>query len=178
VQVSKNELKKNQLDSAEENEKAKEKEQCDIEEYNDVYANLKRDLPNSEWVKLGDSVARESYEDVEIEYYDPELNEMMYYTDYQPVMHNEFELNEEAIPNILNRIYENASIDSADFCEKVRILEVLSKFVSVTKKTEAVNFIRAKYSGYLSYMPRLNAQIVEQLIEIIEQIESKKVEIH
>ncbi|MEY4571244.1 MAG: hypothetical protein RLZ10_437 [Bacteroidota bacterium] len=114
VSVSKNEVVENRIDTT--STAPVQELSCSINEYAAWIDTLKKDLPNSEWINLGDS--SEPYSDYVL---DENGN-------YQEVFKRNFNENPSAIPNILKIIYSSKGLDlndSSDICEKVDLLKSL-----------------------------------------------------
>lgn len=128
VSVSKSEVIDNKVDTTATVVESKPTT-CTVEDYNTWMDSIKRDLPNCEWVKLGDST--EPYPD----YAKDELGSYILDSDgnYVIIQKRDFKANEAAIPNLLVRIYNSKGIDSTGYCEKIEVLKMLH-FLS--KKTE------------------------------------------
>ena len=85
---------------------------------------LKKDLTNSEWVKLGDST--EPYTEYAKDEYgsyiqDSEGNFLTY-------QKRDFKPNTAAIPNVLELIYNSKGLDSSSYCEKIEVVKLLHFF--------------------------------------------------
>ena len=128
VSVSKSEVIDNKVDTSTTVVESKPTT-CTVEDYNTWMDSIKKDLPTSEWVKLGDST--EPYND----YAKDEFGSYILDSDgnYVMIQKRDFRANEAAIPNLLDRIYNSKGLDSTNFCEKIEVLKMLH-FLS--KKTE------------------------------------------
>jgi hypothetical protein len=128
VSVSKSEVIDNKVDTSTTVVESKPNV-CTNEDYKTWMDSIKKDLPTSEWVKLGDST--EPY----LEYAKDEFGSYMQDSEgnYITYMKRDFKANEAAIPNLLERIYNAKGFDSTSYCEKIEVLKMIH-FLS--KKTE------------------------------------------
>ena len=119
VNVSKSEVIENKLDTS--TVVVSTPSTCPQEEYNNWIDTLKKDLPNSEWVKLGDS--SDSYNDYARDEYGNYMQDD--YGDYVMYQKRDFNRNREAIPNVLEDLFRNRGYDSTMICEKVEFIKML-----------------------------------------------------
>jgi hypothetical protein len=104
---------------------------------------IKKDLPTSEWVKLGDST--EPYND----YAKDEFGSYILDSDgnYEMIQKRDFRANEAAIPNLLDRIYNSKGLDSTNFCEKIEVLNnCLDPFMPLGKEFSDKAVVNLFYS--------------------------------
>jgi hypothetical protein len=182
VHISKEELAENKLILVDKNVVDKN---CSEQDYKQAFLELKKQMPLAEWNKLGDSVEVEEYREYEFyeeyreyegDYYEYDGSEETYYhEDQNLVAEKYYKENDTAVPNIINLIYKNANIDSANFCKKIKVLEVLKELNSHTKKQQATKFLLRKYSHYTSSLVNFDANDAFELIKIIEKINKTKV---
>lgn len=120
VSVSKNEVIENKIDTTAAAVPAAV-QSCSLDDYKKTLDLIKADLPNAEWVKLGDS--SDSYE----QYVTDEQGNYIYDESGSIMMRmgRYFAANVDAIPNKLELIYSNRGLDSNNICEKIEILEAL-----------------------------------------------------
>ncbi len=166
VHISKSELSKNKIDLEEEKDKS-----CEKLDFDQATKTLKGKMPLSEWNKLGDSVMVEKY--AEVEKYDPYYGE--FYSDYVSYYSKEYQLNEDAVPNILNNIYDYKSLDSLDFCEKIDVLNVLTELVSRTNKSKATHFLKSRFKSIVIYSSRVSVHNIQDITSLMKKIEKKPI---
>ena len=173
VSVSKNEVVNNQIDTTSAPKENKEPTSCSSEDYEKQLAIIKNDLPNSEWNKLGDST--EPYSTYLMDDYgnyatDEEGN-------YVFVTKRDFRKNEDAIPNILDAVYNERGLDSSQFCEKIEILKCLHALNSLTQSS----FLQKEAFGRYAYIIGNSREITEGLIgrsvNLKNKIEDEQVQI-
>lgn len=138
VSISKSEVIQNKVDTATV-VSAPVASSCEQSDYNLWLDSLKKDLPNEEWVNLGDSVdvAQDSYSDYS-EYSD-DVDSVAVAS--SPATVKTFVPNPAAIPSMLNDVYAKRGIDSADYCGKIAVIEAMHFLI---KKTNS-SFLKEAY---------------------------------
>ena len=140
---------------------------CSEQDYKLWLDTLKSDLPNSEWVKLGDST--EPY----LEYAKDEYGSYIQDSEgnFQTYQKRDFKANTAAIPNVLDIIYNNKGFDSTNFCEKIEIIKYLH---FLNKKTEK-NYLEKEgifyYAAGIAELPAVNMTILEKSFTLKTAIE-------
>jgi len=140
---------------------------CSDQDYKNWLDTLKKDLTNSEWVKLGDST--EPYTEYAKDEYgsyiqDSEGNFLTY-------QKRDFKPNTAAIPNVLELIYNSKGLDSSSYCEKIEVIKLLH---FLNKKTEK-NYLEKEgvfyYASGISELPAANMTILEKSFTLKAAIE-------
>jgi hypothetical protein len=140
---------------------------CSDQDYKNWLDTLKKDLTNSEWVKLGDST--EPYTEYAKDEYgsyiqDSEGNFLTY-------QKRDFKPNTAAIPNVLELIYNSKGLDSSSYCEKIEVVKLLH---FLNKKTEK-NYLEKEgvfyYASGISELPAANMTILEKSFTLKAAIE-------
>ena len=160
VSVSKNEVVENKIDTTSASASPTPVETCKVEEYRAFEDSLKKDLPNSEWNKLGDS--SDPYEAYVL---DETGN-------YVTVQKRDYIKNEMAIPNILWEIFNRKGLDSSDDCKRIEIvktLHALNKWHNQSYLTEKGFY----YNAEVVAKNEVNLTTVEQANNLYSTIENK-----
>ena len=140
---------------------------CSDQDYKKWLDTLKNDLPNSEWVKLGDST--ESY----LEYAKDEYGSYIQDSEgnFQTYQKRDFKPNAAAIPNVLEVIYNSKGFDSSNYCEKIEVIKLLH---FLNKKTEK-NYLEKEgifyYASGIAELPAANLTILEKSFTLKSAIE-------
>lgn len=168
VKISKMEFDKNEIDT--DFDESNNVDACVKEDYKKVLDSLKRAMPKAEWKKLGDSVEIERYRWEEV--YDPYWE----FTYPQQIEYTEMEYrrNPEAIPNILDDIFEYKGIDSTQFCERIKVLRMLLELNKYTSQDQGTNFLQSYHRNTLIYNGYLNLSNIKDIVSIFEKIEGHK----
>ena len=166
VSISKIEFDRNRIDR--DFDISNDIEQSTLADYNKALDSLKKAMPESEWVKLGDSITKTEYEYEERQVYYPGWG---YYPDYVRVPHTYrvFQKNREAIPNILEDIYEAKAIDSAQFTDKIKVLRMAQSLMTFSDKKEATTLLRDHFKGFLVYPGELDHNKVKSIAKLFEK---------
>lgn len=158
ISVSKNEVVENKIDTT--SSTPAPVETCKVEEYLAFVDTLKKDLPNSEWNKLGDS--SDPYEAYVLD----EVG------NYVAVQKRDYIKNEMAIPNILSEIFNRKGLDSSDDCARIEILKTLhalNKLHNQSYLTEKGFF----YNAEVVAKNEVKVTTVEQAINLFNTVENK-----
>ncbi len=139
VNVSKSEVIENKVDTT--TSVVTTPTTCPQEEYNNWVDTLKKDLPNSEWTKLGDST--EPYNDYARDEYGNYIQDE--YGDYVMILKRGFNKNPYAIPNVLEDIFNKRGYDSTMICEKVEFIKMLH---FLNKKTESTYLVKEGFFNF------------------------------
>lgn len=168
VTISKIEFDRNRIDT--DFDINNDIEKSTLADYNKALDSLKKAMPKSEWLNLGDSVMRTEYEYQEREMYNPYWGE--YYTDYikVPYTYKVFERNEDAIPNILDDVYGARAIDSAQFLEKIKVLRMTKELISLSDKNEATMLLKNYFKGFLEYPGLLDYHKIKDIAKLYEKV--------
>jgi hypothetical protein len=154
VNVSKSEVIENKVDTT--SAVVATPTSCPQEEYNNWVDTLKKDLPNSEWTKLGDST--EPYNDYAKDEYDNYIQDE--YGDYVMVQKRGFNKNPYAIPNVLEDIFNKRGYDSSMICEKVEFIKMLH---FLNKKTETAYLVKEGFFNFAYGMNELPSASLSKL---------------
>lgn len=144
-----------------------------LADYNKALKGLQGAMPTAEWKDLGDSVEHTEYDYVPYEAYNPYWD--FSYTDYRRVerKYKVFEKNRDAIPNILEDIYEAKGIDSLQYSEKIKVLNLAKAMVAYASKKESTELLRDYFKSYLIYAGELTPKMVEQLAAVFKKVDRK-----
>jgi len=160
VNVSKSEVIENKVDTS--TVVVSTPSTCPQEEYNNWIDTLKKDLPNSEWVNLGDS--SESYNDYARDEYGNYMQDD--YGDYVMYQKRDFNKNREAIPNVLEDIFRNRGYDSTMICEKVEFIKMLH---FLNKKVEKTYLVKEGFFAFaygLNELPSVSLSKLEDAFDL------------
>jgi hypothetical protein len=168
VKISKMEFDKNEIDT--DFDESNNVDACAKADYQKVLDSLKRAMSNSEWKKLGDSVEVDRYrwEEVYDPYWDFTYPQQIEYTEM------EYRRNPQAIPNILDDIFEYKGIDSSQFCQRIKVLRMLIELNSYTSRDQGTNFLQSYHRNTLIYNGHLNLSNIKAIVSIFEKIEGHK----
>jgi hypothetical protein len=168
VKISKMEFDKNEIDS--DFDESNNVDACSKADYQKVLDSLKRAMPKAEWKKLGDSVEVNRYRWEEV--YDPywEFN----YPQQIEYTVTEYRRNPQAIPNILDDIFEYKGIDSTQFCQRIDVLRMLIELNKYASKEEGTNFLQYYHRNTVIYNGHLNLSNIKAIVAIFEKIEGHK----
>jgi hypothetical protein len=144
-----------------------------LADYNKALKGLKGAMPAAEWEDLGDSVAKSEFSYVPYEAYDPYWG--FSYTDYRRIenKYKVFEKNRDAIPNILEDIYEAKGIDSLQYSEKIKVLNLAKALIAYSSKKNSTNLMRDYFKSYLIYAGQLTPQAVKDLAATFKKVDRK-----
>lgn len=144
-----------------------------LADYNKALKGLKGAMPSAEWEDLGDSVAKSEFSYVPYEAYDPYWG--FSYTDYRRIetKYKVFEKNRDAIPNILEDIYEAKGIDSLQYSEKIKVLNLAKALIAYSSKKESTDLLRDYFKSYLIYAGELTPQAVKDLAATFKKADRK-----
>jgi hypothetical protein len=164
VNVSKSEVIENKVDTT--TVVVSSPSTCPQEEYNNWIDTLKKDLPNSEWVKLGDS--SESYNDYARDEYGNYIQDD--YGDYVMYEKRVFNKNREAIPNVLEDLFLNRGYDSTMICEKVEFIKMLH---FLNKKVEKTYLVKEGFFAFaygINELPSVSLSKLEDAFDLRKAI--------
>ena len=144
-----------------------------LADYNKALKGLKGAMPAAEWEDLGDSVAKSDFSYVPYEAYDPYWG--FSYTDFRRIetKYKVFEKNRDAIPNILEDIYEAKGIDSLQYSEKIKVLNLAKALIAYSSKKNSTNLLRDYFKSYLIYAGQLTPQAVKDLAATFKKVDRK-----
>ena len=171
VKISKSEVIQNQVDTTTVVETPVASE-CELAQYNVWLDSLKRDLPNEEWIKLGDSVdvvVDGGYTDYS-EYSDnvdtaaAALDVPAPSVEVTQVTERRFVPNPVAIPSILDQIYSKRGLDSGDYCGKIAVIESIHYLI---KKTSGA-FLKDAYPKYFYMVAAYPSATKEDFVNTFE----------
>lgn len=159
VSISKIEFDRNEIDD--DFDISNDIGQCTLKDYNQEIESLKKIMPESEWYKLGDSVTVRDYRyerayDVWYGYYDKKV--------YYNV--KEYRKNKDAVPNILQGIYDSKGIDSVQFCEKIKAIKLIKEFVKYADKYKSAELLRRYFRDYIISDGYLTPDVIKKLIKL------------
>jgi hypothetical protein len=167
VTISKMEFDKNKID--EDFDESNNVDDCTLADYNKTLDSLRKAMPKSEWIKLGDSAKVTRYR--EVERYHPWFG---FYTDYEGYEAKEYRKNYDAVPNILNDIWEYKSLDSSQFCDRIEVLRMVKEMVRHTKPEEATRMLREYYKNIVIYNNNLTFKNLKDVTAIFKKVEGKE----
>jgi len=170
VKISKLELAKNTIDR--DFDESNDQEVNTLADYNQSLQSLKKMMPKSEWVMLGDSVEVTRY--IEVDRYYEYYGEGYNYTERVPVQVKEYQENQEAIPNILKYIFEYKGIDSLEFQSKIDVINLIKEFMVYTNTKEATKFLIYNFSPIVKNSNKLQNKNIKEAASIFSKIELKQ----
>jgi len=164
VNVSKSEVIENKVDTS--TVVVSTPSTCPQEEYNNWIDTLKKDLPNSEWLKLGDS--SEPYSDYAKDEYGNYIQDE--YGDYAMYEKRNFNKNPLAIPNVLEDLFTKRGYDSSMICEKVEFIKMLH---FLNKKVEKNYLVKDGFFAFaygINELPSVSLSKLEDAFELRKAI--------
>ena len=164
VNVSKSEVIENKVDTS--ITVVNSPSTCPQEDYNSWVDTLKKDLPNSEWLKLGDS--SEPYSDYAKDEYGNYIQDE--YGDYAMYEKRNFNKNPLAIPNVLEDLFTKRGYDSSMICEKVEFIKMLH---FLNKKVEKNYLVKEGFFDFaygLNELPSVSLSKLEDAFELRKAI--------
>lgn len=171
ISISKLEFDRNRIDR--DFDLSNDIEKATLADYTKALDSLKKAMAESEWYKLGDSITKTEYEYIETEAYNPYWGE--FYTDYVRVPYTvrTFEKNRNAVPNILEDIYESKAIDSLQFGEKIKVVRMAQVLVSFSDKKEATTLLRDYFKSVLEYPGELDHSKIKSIAKLYEKVDRR-----
>lgn len=164
VNVSKSEVIENKVDTS--ITVVNSPSTCPQEDYNSWVDTLKNDLPNSEWLKLGDS--SEPYSDYAKDEYGNYIQDE--YGDYAMYEKRNFNKNPLAIPNVLEDLFTKRGYDSSMICEKVEFIKMLH---FLNKKVEKNYLVKEGFFDFaygINELPSVSLSKLEDAFELRKAI--------
>jgi len=164
VNVSKSEVIENKVDTS--ITVVNSPSTCPQEDYNSWVDTLKKDLPNSEWLKLGDS--SEPYSDYAKDEYGNYIQDE--YGDYAMYEKRNFNKNPLAIPNVLEDLFTKRGYDSSMICEKVEFIKMLH---FLNKKVEKNYLVKDGFFAFaygINELPSVSLSKLEDAFELRKAI--------
>ena len=164
VNVSKSEVIENKVDTS--ITVVNSPSTCPQEDYNSWVDTLKKDLPNSEWLKLGDS--SEPYSDYAKDEYGNYIQDE--YGDYAMYEKRNFNKNPLAIPNVLEDLFTKRGYDSSMICEKVELIKMLH---FLNKKVEKNYLVKDGFFAFaygINELPSVSLSKLEDAFELRKAI--------
>ena len=142
-------------------------------DYNKALKGLKEAMPSGEWEDLGDSISKSEFSYVPYQAYDPYWG--FSYTDYRRIetKYKVFKKNRDAIPNILEDIYEAKGIDSLQYSEKIKVLNLAKALIAYSSKKESTDLLQDYFKSYLIYAGELTPQAVKDLAATFKKVDRK-----
>jgi len=171
VKISKSEVVENKIDTAVAVETVIVKESCTKTEFDQLYDSLKKDLPNSEWNKLGDSS-----EPMNV-YLQDDLGNYVYdeYGNMQIVAKRNYIKNEQAIPNIIDMLFNKRGYDTTNICNRIEILKSLHLLNGITQSEYLSKEGIFYYCNILSENREIDYLLISKSIDLKNQIDGKSV---
>lgn len=167
VNISNIEFQKNQIDL--DFDESNDIEPCTVDEYKKHIGLLKKAMPNSEWVKIGDSI-----DVVEYEYRERYSAYFDYsYYDRVPYTVKVYKKNDDAIPNVLEAIFDAKGIDTFRLCERIETIKLIGSLNALVKKEEATRFLRYGFEPFIVYNSNLKVKNVKDVSELFTKIEGR-----
>lgn len=166
VHISKKEYIENEVDA--DFDETNNIDACTKQSYQRALDSLKGQMPESEWVLLTQTERVQRYR--EEGRYDPWYG---YYTTYVSYYTNEETKNNDAIPNILESIYDSKGIDSTEYCEQIKVVRTLAALMKQTQKKVATKILKEYYRGMITYSD-LQKDDVDRSVAIYQKVNGKK----
>jgi hypothetical protein len=170
VMVNKSEVIENQIDTAPITPVAYTPRTCFAAELSGWIDSIKADLPNNEWLALGDSSAPYTeYAKDEYGYYIQDE-----YGNYASYQKRDFIENPKAIPNFLNEIFSQRGYDSSNICEMIEVLGMLHFLNNKTDRDYLERDGFFYHADYLVGLPSLSLYDLEKGFKLKSSIELRE----
>lgn len=169
VKISTSEVVENKIDTAVVVEEVKTQDACTKAQYGQLLDSLKHDLPNSEWVNLGDSSEAFS-ENLQDENGNWLFDE---YGNYQMVMRKNFVANDKAIPNVIEMLFNKRDCDTNNICKRIEILKSLHLLNGITERDYLTTEGFFIYAYTLADNRDIDFVILKKSIDLKNQIDEK-----
>jgi hypothetical protein len=166
VHISKKEFKENKVDR--DFDESNNISACSKSEYTKALDSLKKQMPVSEWVKLTVSERVQRYR--EVYRYDPWYGS---YSSYEPYYVWEETDNYDAIPVILDGIFDTKGIDSAEYCEKIEVIRTITALMKQTQKDVATKVLKENFRYLITYNDIKKSE-VQRSIAMYKGVNGKK----
>lgn len=166
VHISKKEFKENKVDR--DFDESNNTSACSKSDYTKALDSLKKQMPVSEWVKLTKAERVQRYR--EVYRYDPWYGS---YSSYEPYYTWEETDNYDAIPVILDGIFDTKGIDSAEFCEKIEVIRTITALMKQTQKDIATEVLKENFRYLINYND-INKTDVQRSISMYKNVNGKK----
>jgi len=168
VSISKMEFQKNEIDL--DFDDSNDIEPCTELEYKNQLNLLKKAMPKGEWKNLGDSVETTEYEYVEKydSYYGYE------YYDRVPYTVKQFKRNDDAIPNIIDDVFESKGVDTFQMCARISTIKLIGALNVYVKPESSTKFLQSEFKSILTYNQGLKTKNVKDVARIFMKIEGKQ----
>ena len=169
VKITTTEVVENKIDTAVVVEEVKTQDACTKAQYGQHLDSLKHDLPNSEWVNLGDST--EAFN----AYLQDENGNYLYdeYGNYQMVMRKNFVANDKAIPNVIEMLFNKRDCDTNNICKRIEILKSLHLLNGITESDYLSKEGFFIYAYTLEENRGIDFVILKKSIDLKNQIDEK-----
>ncbi len=164
VSISKIEFQKNQIDD--DFDPSNDVESCTDAEYKKQFDLLRKAMPKAEWKNLGDSVETTEYDYIEkYDYY------YGTYYDRVPYKVKQYRKNDDAIPNILESVFDSRGVDSFQMCERINTLKLIGALNAYVKPDASTTFLKSPFKTVLTYNHGLKTKNIKDVAKIFKKIE-------
>jgi hypothetical protein len=166
IHISKKEFKENKVDR--DFDESNNISACAKSEYDKAFDSLKKQMPLSEWVNLKKKERVQLYR--EVNRYDPWYGS---YSTYEPYYSWQESDNYDAIPVILDGIFNTKGIDSAEYCEKIEVIRTITALMKQTQKDVATKVLKENFRYLVNYND-INKSDVQRSIAMYKSVNGKK----
>jgi len=179
VHITKEEVRRNQVILEEDLEKY---EECTKAAYDKQVDSLKKLTPKSEWNKL--FILQDAIEYVKVQRFQPGYydywsgyqTEGYYYDDYERIKVKRKVDNDTAYPILIKQTFENQILDSAYFCEKIRIINL---YLELHKRVPTVDATKLMSEHFVNLVSWSNDEFersdITRIYHWMDRVEGKKI---
>jgi len=179
VHITKEEIRRDKVILEEDLEKY---EECTKAAYDQQVDSLKKMTPKSEWNKLFrfedaiEYVKVQRYQPGYYDYWSGYTTEGYFYDDYEKVNVKRKVDNDTAYPVLLKRTFENQMIDSAHFCEKMRIVNLYLELHKRVPASDASDLMSEQFAYWVSWSSdEFERSDVARIHQWMDRVEGKKI---
>jgi len=178
VHISKEELRREKVILEEEFEKF---EECTKATYDKQVDSLRKITPKSEWNKLYrledavEYVKVKRYQPGYYDYWSGYQSDGYYYDDYEKINVKRKVENDTAYPILIKRSIEYQGIDSAYFCEKIRVVNLYLELHKRVPTSDATSLMKNNFYYWVTWRGFLKRNHVSKIYSWMDQLEGKKI---
>lgn len=158
VHISKKEFRENKVDR--DFDESNNMDICSKADYKTALDSLKKEMPESEWMNLTKKERVERSR--EVQRYDPYYE--YFYTSYETYYTMEEVKNYDAIPIIIEDICDSKGIDSAAYCDQIKVIRTITALMKQTQKKIATKVLKENYKGLLEYNDLQKADVERSIL--------------
>ncbi|MEY3048320.1 MAG: hypothetical protein RL365_358 [Bacteroidota bacterium] len=178
VHISKEELRREKVILEEDLEKY---EECTKAAYDKQVDSLRKIAPRGEWntlYRLEDAVEYvkvKKYQPGYYDYWSGYQSEGYYYDDYEKITVKRKVENDTAYPILIKRSIDYQGIDSAYFCEKIRIINLFIELHKRVPTQDATTLMKNNFFYWVTWNKSLKRNHISKIYSWMDNVEGKKI---